>query len=580
MSESRRDHLLFLALLGVLTATAFANAAPDALVYDDKFFVPQDSLFGWHSLFRPFSQSLWAATGLQKDLYRPLLLVTLAAEGALHGVRARFFHLTNIALHVAATLLLFELLLALLREKKESPKSPLAAAEADAELLPAFLAALLFGLHPVHTEVVNSIFNRSECLITLGVLGAIWLLWRFGDAHPVRACFAAALLYLAALLCRESAVMLPVLVLCVLVPLRPQMFSGAAARRRLWPASFFLGALALYLLLRQRALSGLATAAPQEAHGERIGKALFLLRDGLRLLFVPYPLRQSYPWEPSAWGRGPALFALAVPALFIGAAWLLRRRQPGPLLGTGFFYLALLPSIGAMTTAERFLYLPSVGLALALALVLKKALRPAGTRRRLVAVIAAVGGIAAIFFVLTAARNADWQSDEALWESEARTAPQAENTWVHLASAYLGTRRYSDVARICDERLRLHPQSARLHMHCAIAYQELRRFDEAESGYRRAIELGLAAPAYANLGRFYDLLGRRQEAEKQYLLAVATEPDEARRHYRRGLYLLRFYPQRAAEARGEFQRALEIQPDFLPARRALEVRDLRTVDKD
>ena len=548
-------------MLALITLAAFSNAAHDAFVYDDKFFAQDVAALDLQTVFRLFKEDAWAGTGTPSDVYRPLLLLSILGEHALHGGRAIWFHITNIALHIATTLVLFGLLLEVLRNR------PFAR-------LSAFFAALIFGLHPIHTEAVNSIFNRSEILATLAVLGALWSVLRDVETNPRRAFSIAALLYFVALLCRESAASLPLLLLLMLAFLRPQLLFDRRNWRRLWPAISLIVVVAGYLLLRRLALPGrlddvpVAKIVPQNfAH--RLGMALTMLREGLRLLFVPHPLRANY----DAFGAGGPLHALLIHALILMSAIMTRRSAPGFLLGLGFYYLAMLPSTRLLTSGafsvtlgERYLYLPSVGLSLGLAMLLPQLCATIGTR----AVSIAGSVIAVLFFAGTGARNVDWHSDLALWQAESRVAPNSGNSWRYLTGAQIDARRYADAARICDEQLSRHGDFGKLQMHCAIAYEQLYRDREAETAYRRAIELGMGAVGHGNLGRFLANTGRRPEAEREYLAAIDSEPVPARQHHRRGQYLLRFHPERRSEAALEFQRALDAQPRFAAARSALD----------
>lgn len=555
-------------LLMVLTAAAFANAAHDTFINDDKFFAPHDVPISFDSVAKLFSENAWASSGIGSDLYRPLLILSFSLEGLLHGGQARWLHLSNIALHVAATLVLFRLLLALL-------------GEGTSALLAAFLAALIFGIHPVHTEVVNSVFNRSEIFATLGVLGATWVVLRWVDTHPWRAFAGAALLYLSALLFRESAAPLPILVLLVLAFARPNLVFVRAGWRNLLPAlSLFVVAL-FYLWLRNSALASqppLSVSLPIPVVGLRtedsyfltqLGMVLKMLREGLRLLIFPHPLHAIY----HTLGKAGALHALALHGIVLFAALWAWRTDPGLLLGLAYFYIALLPSSRILTgsasvaMAERYMYLPSVGLSLGLAYLFAQWLN---TPRGKWLVCAAVAGVAVLFFSWTVSRNKDWRSEVALWEAEVRATPLASESWQLLVSAYVSANRHPDAVQICDKKLGLHPQDARLQTSCGIAYDNFNRLRDAESCYKRAIELGLGAPAYANLARFYHRLGRREDAERAYLEAIKHEPNPAYKHYRQGQFLLRFYHERSAEAEIEFRRALELQPRFAPARAALE----------
>jgi hypothetical protein len=565
-------------MVAVVTVAAFSNADHDTFVNDDKFFTIQSGSLNLQSVGKFFQEHAWSASGVSSDIYRPLLLLSLTVEGLIHGGQARSFHLTNIALHVGTTLLLLRVLLKLLGDTK-------------AARLPAAMAALIFGLHPIHTEVVNSIFNRSEMLSTLGVLGATAVVLHWSQTHPYRAWGAAAGIYFAALLCRESAAPLPVLVLIVLVSQRSDIaFTRDGLRRlarALAPALILLVVTGVYLLIRQVALAtptGLDISAalpeidpPPPALApafdglqwlSRLGNSLRMLREGARLVLWPHPLRAIY----YDLGNGGPWNALVIFCFTLALTIPIRKTAPGILLGLAFFCVALLPSTRFLSggsshaIAERYLYLPSVGLSLTLAFLLQKWMT--GAPRWLP--VGAIGGIAAVFFSLSVTRNADWRSEVTLWEAEARATPQHAEPWQFLVIAYRQSGRLADAGRICDAQLEPHAKDGILQTNCGVIYDDLNRTREAEAAYQRAITAGQGAMAYANLGRFYARIGRPKDAEGAYRQAVQVETNPARRHYRQGQFLLRFYPARTEEAKAEFERALELQPRFGPARAALE----------
>src|SRR5262249_41105357 len=161
--------------------------------------VPPNLDRGLGALPTLFTEPAWRAAETAVSTYRPLLVASFVVEGRLWSNRPVAMHRTNIALHVIATLGLYLLLEALRKDRTRGTPGP-----RDAWLpLASGAAALAFGLHPIHTEVVDSIFNRSEILATIGVVGAIWVLVRSVDRRPVVAWGLACVVYLIALLCRE-----------------------------------------------------------------------------------------------------------------------------------------------------------------------------------------------------------------------------------------------------------------------------------------------------------------------------------------------------------------------------------------
>ena len=565
--------LLPAVVVAVAALLAYSNAMPPVTVHDDTFFVPARHKLTSSSVAQIFSEDTWSSTGSPAGTYRPLTILSIAVNGEMFGSDPTGYHATNVALHALASLLVYFLLLQML---------------GAGQAWPAALAAAIFAVHPIHTEAVDSVFNRSEILATIGVLAALLALLRWHERRAVLAWTVAGLLYLAALLCRESAVSLPVLAALMLWFAHPEEPTKARLRRVL-PTAFLAIPLAEYFVLRQHGLaSSVQAVAPvlgADTGQDLLSRFLYsvaALREYARMMVWPWPLRMSY--ENFA-GDGVGA-AFVVHALLLAAAVALRRIAPLATFAIAFFYAALLPSTRLFTSlgeslqlggsvlmrlqnsllvAERVAYLPSVAVAVVIALALTTLVRRSG--------LAAAGACAAIplvaGFVVTFERNRDWHSAAELFAAEVEAAPENPDGWRLFVSALSHAERYDEAAAACDSQLDQPGRSAQLFNNCGVVYDKLLRDDHAIRAYRAAIDQGLVTVGHANLGRVYARMGRMAEAEAEFVAAAESENDPARRHYRNGLTLARFHPERRSEARREFEAALALQPDFGAAREAL-----------
>ncbi len=587
--RKRRSFLTGSSLLPALAVAAlaflsFANSAAPVTVHDDKFFVPARHTLSLSEVAQIFSEDTWASTGSPAGTYRPLAILSLAVDGAFHGRDPTGYHWTNVALHTLASLLVFLLLLELLRS------APPAETRHDTTSLgwAAAFAAGVFATHPIHTEAVASVFNRSEVLATIGVVGALLSVLRWHDRKPALAWTAATVLYLAALLCRESAVTLPVLAAAMLWLVHADE-PWRARLQRVLPVGFLAIALAEYFVLRQHALAtqvqGTAPAlgaAGGDDFSSRVLYSVATLREYARMLVCPHPLRISYE---DFTGDGLVAALALHAALAAGAAWALRR-APLATFAVAWFYVSLLPSTRVFTAlgeslrlggealvelknsllvGERVAYLPSIAIAIALAAGFAHLVR-----RRGVAVAAAVAAAPILAgLALTMQRNEQWKDPVRLFGAEVEAAPDNGDGWRLYVSALSTAGRYDDAATACDSQLDQPGRSAQLFNNCGVVYDRLGRADHAIRAYQAAIAQGLEAVGHANLGRVYARLGRTAEAEAEFVAAAEAEVDPARRHYRNGQRLARFHPDRPGEARREFEAALALQPDFAAARDAL-----------
>ncbi len=557
------------ALLALLSVIPWLDAVSPALVVDDASFPPEPSrTLTLATLGRYFREDAWAAVRVSTGAYRPLALSLTRVESLLWETDPRGYHLSCVATHIAVTLALFALLSAVLRAVKRPDEDDRAAD------LAAWMSALVFGVHPIHTEAVDSIFNRSEVLATLGVTLALLVVVRLAEKRPRVAWSLTAALYLLSLLSKESAATLPALAAVALLLLRRPADLRAAVRV-IAPTVILAAPLALYLVMRSRALEhltfdtsqGRGLAAPT-SWPERLASTVTALREFWRMLAWPLPLRASYDDFTS---RGVAL-ALALHCALLGASIALRRRAPALLAGVAMVYLALLPvtrlvsHLGVVVTvAERYVYLPSVGFALALGGIFL-----AVSRRGVEVTLVAGAALYLALAPMTWLRNDDWRSDLAFWESETAAAPQNPDAWKWLTAAYMNANRWDDVVRVCDERERQGVRHAPLLVHCSFAYDNRGRPADAERAITAAASLEASPVILTTLARRQVRAARLDDARATYERAIAAEVDPVRRDTTRGEMLLRTYPDRAAEAEEAYARALAVEPRYEAARVGME----------
>ncbi|MEE4218896.1 MAG: tetratricopeptide repeat protein [Xanthomonadales bacterium] len=582
----------------VVTALAYINAAPDVLVFDDKEFLAK----GQFTQLVPsdfatfFSQSLWEASGNTTKLYRPLLLVSLALESLAFGKWWTAYHLVNVSLHVLATLCVFGFVReASWRSGEDRERSHWAA----------LMAALVFGVHPVLSDAVNSVFNGSEIYVTIGVVGGLWYLLRHQRHHPLRAWLVLSLVYLWALLYRESAVSLPAL--AVLMLWMTSQDGWMPRLKRCLPVLVLLLPLAIYLGMRSHALEPPSEAesatgpvtALQEPAGEAVGpagsvpaqetegvlarldvrfdlartsKAVVVWFDGLKLVVWPHPLVIIH--EPS---RTPFWLA-AVPQLLLLSMALYALIRGRPLFFTGlvFFYLAILPSSRIVSEnlmppllLERMLYLPSAGLALALAAGLGLLARK--TSMRVMVVAATV--LVLLLMPVTWARNQDWSDEIQLLENDFSVSEDSRQLLISLAKVHAKSGNLIRSVALCGQYAELVRSGAHIARECANIFVASGNYDRAEDLYLTSLDrLRSNAWTHFELARLYVRMDRREDAQPFFSEALQREKVPFVREIMSAIMLVELYPgdrSRLLEARRHLETALRLQPRSAQARQAL-----------
>ncbi len=561
----KRLRHLAVASLAALTALAYGNAVQDALTYDDGVVAPLAQHPSWARIADLFEHDSWNGLGQpMTGLFRPLSMATVILEGFVHGGAPRWLHATAVGIHVAATLALFAALHAMLREARSvRPRAALAGAWA---------AALIFGVHPAHTDAVASYYNRAEPLVVLGTYAALWLLWTRAARSPRLAWGGALAIYLVSLLCKESAASMPLLLGLCLLLLRPDARPWRDRLRALWPLLLFAVPLFVYSRLRAHAVPWPSWAPSRwhvythaESWGARLSTVTSVLADGLRLLVWPHPLRCSYDeYVP----HDIALATLLHAGLVVAAVRSVKR-HPAVTVGVAMFYVSVLPSTSLFQDlsmfpgifAERHLYLPSAALALPLGFALASLASRRGPR----APVLAAAAVALVFVPLTRARNVDWSSNLALFEADWRTDPDNGRNASLLVRNYLALRRRGDALAVCDRFLAAHPGHVGMLDACAITYQQGGRLADAMRLLQRAWDESHNARAAMSLGRLQLQAGDRDAAEVSFTNAVNATENTVTKHVREGERILRLHPERAADARAEFAAALVLEPTSEPA---------------
>lgn len=412
-------------LLAGAVLLAYANALGGSFQFDDYNVIADNpAVQSWHA---------WLAS---MPGIRPLLKLSYLLNWR-SGWGAPGFHLINLLCHLGSTLLVYALGRRLLG-------GPHAGAIA-------LTVALLFALHPAQTEAVTYICGRSSALMGLFYLGAALA---YFDTRPLSRLLLSPLLFVLALLSKETAWTLP-LALLLLERMRGSDWHSAAQKS--WP-------LWLTLALGAGALAGIAGYRRLLANSLSIRSTLdnlLLQIDGIYYL-ITRPLLTLHtnidPDLPFATDGIALLWRMAALAILLAAGVLQLRQRPwlgGSLL---WFFLHLLPTNSLLprqdVANDRQLYLALLGPALIVAVVVWRALaaRPA---RALTAALALTLGIA------TTLRNRDYASEVTLWQATAATSPAKARVWNNLGYAQQLAGDRDGARRSYEKALALEPEHIR-----------------------------------------------------------------------------------------------------------------------
>ncbi|MBI3267828.1 MAG: hypothetical protein HYZ53_02310 [Planctomycetes bacterium] len=555
-------------LPAVLALGCYANTLGNGPVIDDATVLRDPSLGSLRNVGLWFSSPYWREPGTalrataRPLLYRPLATLTFALDRAVSGEHLSGFHLTNACLHAAATLALFSLLQFLLGAG-----------------IVAWLAAALFAVHPVHTEAVAGLANRSEVLATMFGLLALATyasaalprgVLRSPDepgaaSRPVGtwsrvARFALALLLLAAaLLSKESAITVPILLAGLEVAglLRASGSGGTGGcveavgfgrrvRGAVLRLAFVAVVSALYLGLRSWALHDLGVGSGGGIFenravplASRVATMLCVFADYVRLLVWPHPLCADYPEnaEQAALLRGllspEVMLSAAVVASALVSSLLALRRRPDLSFFGLWFFITLLPVSNlllpiAVVKAERLLYLASAGACVLLATVLAAGMRARGpTDGRPRAVKCAAAGLVVLFAALTVRRNTEWSDEVTLFTPLVARRPTNQRV-AHWMGTALALRGDTDGAiREFTRAAELAPGWLEPVLQRGLAWAARGEHALALADLDLALPIADRFPVQMYRGLSLRALGHFADAREAFRLAYSTRPYDA-----------------------------------------------------
>lgn len=508
-----------LVLVAALVAAAhWPVLGARALAFDDSAFVTRNPLVthpGWPSVGRFFREVLNPST--VRGYYLPLSMTSLMLDYAAGGRPddLRVFHRTSLALHVLNAALIVLILHRLF-----------------GALIPAALAGLAFGLHPLTVEPVAWISERKTLLATSLALACVLCYLEYCRLKSRSWLHAALALDALALLSKPTVTPLPLMLLILdYWPLKRLRAQTVAEK---WP----------FLLLSL--LSGTITVVSHQ-HTAGIGQTDYLLwplRAGYLLAF--YLGKIVWPADLSCVYQLPAPFTLSNPTVglaVLGVCVLtillvrLARRVPGPLAGWSCFVLALAPTLGVVSyswvlASDKYVYFPALGILISLTSGLATAWgspRSAGIARKAALLLPAV----------------------ALLALEARGVRETLRHWTDSLTLY---RHVEQVA----------PDAPAVHAQLGVLLERAGAHDEAVLQLRRALVLEPNYPdAHYNLGVALAARGQLDESIDQLRTADVLLPDDPPTVYNLGLSLRR--AGRLEEAADQFRRLLRLKPDDLAA---------------
>ncbi len=624
IGTSKRNVLICLCLTVLVIGLYQPVRNYDFIGFDDRPYVSQNK----HVLAGLTRDGCkWAFTSFHEANWHPLTWLSLMVDGELYGGHAGGYHWTNVMFHLANTLLLFLVLRGMTGARWRS----------------GFVAAL-FAVHPLHVESVAWVAERKDVLS-----GFFWFLTlgayvRYvASPSPVRY-FLVVVSFVLGLLSKPMVVTLPlVLLLLDYWPLRRFASGGGTSGlggdrfdglKRVWssflPSRFTEGRLFMetrwpWLVLEKlpllflSALSSAVTIYAQSQYrvvasldalplGIRVENALLSYFLYIKKMFWPVDLAVFYPHSVASPLTSLQVVLLVIFMLMVSIL-ALRFAKARPYLPVGWFWYlgVLVPAIGlvqvgAQAMADRYAYLPLIGLYVVMVWGCGDLLRDSRRRNFLALLLVAVtitplalvtqrqlrywlNGVTMFSHTIAVTKN-NYVAENNLglslleqgrfleavghFEAALRIRPDFAVAYHNLGVALQALGRHEEAARAYRQEIQINGGTGEAYYRLGISLSREGKLSEAVAVFRKAIEHWPDAPGgYAELGTVLTALGRFEEAKKAYEQALRLQDDHAGIHNNYAMLLMRMGERE--EAVKHFREALRLQPRYANAHYQLSV---------
>lgn len=529
----------------------------------------------------PYRAGFWDRN---EGLYRPLSVAMFAIEWEIAPENPMPGHIINVLLYAATAFLMLIWLARLFKS--------------FSILLP-LTATLLFVVHPIHTEVVANIKSRDEILCVFFVLLTFLSIDKYFESGKILKLILAAVMFFLAFLSKESAI-----TIVGVIPFYIWFFHSKPFRQLINVSLVFAGVAAVNMTLRFLALGELKgspllqlvnnSLLGTESGIDRFATAMYVMGKYLYLLIIPHPLAFDYSYNTIPVVSLSHPLALLSIAVFGFLAWFAFKgiKSRNPVAFWVLFSFATISLVSNVlfliesTMAERFLYMPSIGFAVAVAYLALKYTGLLHTghglslnsllRLKPVFTISATI-ILALYSFKTVSRSTDWKNNLTLLSRDVKTCPESARIRYAYGSALLIEKalkeenEYEKMSLLDQSIVQLSkgvsilPNYAEAWNHLGIAYKERKNFPAAVNAFEKARSFKKFTDAdfFIASGLAYGETKKYDLAIADFTTAISINPSNPEAYNNKGLYL--FESGKADSSIFYFDKAIALKPDFYQA---------------
>ena len=512
--------------------------------WDDEYYVVQNALLrgpDWAGIFsKPIVSN-----------YHPITITTLAANYAMTGLDASSYLISNLLLHLINTGLVFYFTW-LISGKK---------------LWVAAFTAIIFGVHPMHVESVAWVSERKDVLYTLFFLISLIQYWRFLTTSKNKNLIYCFLFFALSLLSKPAAIILPLLLF-----LLDYWYGRPIGKRSILEKTPFLFLSLVFAVVTVKLQSKTAIAGLDfYPLWSRFFFATYTSMTYIIRFFAPYPLSTFHPFPATKSLGWPIMLSPIFMLALLAVIWFKRKNK---LLVFSFFFFVInlalvlqIVSIGGTLLAERYTYVPYIGIAFFIGMLLDK--YSARNNRSLIWGIA--GAVVLVFGIMTFQRTKVWKDSDTLWTNVIEHFPNSSvprtnraNYLIRISSAPENRGRQNELLQRaledCNEALRTPLNHAKVYENRQNIYLRLNKDSLALSDASALIRLEPTNRlGYYTKGAVYQRFNIPDSAIVYFNKCLEISPNTDFALNNRGSLLFNYY-KKYNEALADFTKAIQLNP--------------------
>ncbi len=542
ISFRKRNIILSVILIIMLGFTVYANSINGAFIWDDSHLV-EDNLYirDWANFPKLFTEGMAAGADAPTlySFYRPLQLITYTIDYSIWKLDVRGYHLTNILLHVLASLAVFWLVTTLYKDWKLS-----------------LFTSLFFVVHPVHTEAISYIAGRADSLVLLFMLVSFVFYIKALRQDKIIFYVLMTASYILAIFSKELSLILPFLLLLYHYTFRQK-----------WKLKAILPILAVhftYIVMRLTVLSFLFShIAHKTTYMQRVAGFFIAMTNYIKIMILPLHLHMEH---------GNSFFDFTYPKVWLGIiavialiALIIKTRAARNIVffSLVWFLITLAPSSGLLYPinaymAEHWLYLPSIGIFLLLSKGLMLLYQEKGLK---VVSIGAVVLFLGFYSFLTVDQNSYWKAPIPFYERTIKYANNSSRVHFNLGNEYRKIQQDQKAIGLYKKAIKIRPDYVDAHYNMGKVYEHRNEQEKAIAAYQAVIAHDPNYDkAHYNLGNMYYESGRVQEAISAYERTIQINPHHIKAYNNLGIAYVAI--QRYEEAEDLLKKAIVLDPDY------------------